>query len=670
MHHLYIIWEDFRNGVYWNLHAQKLDKNGNFFWQAGGLDIFANVEENHQNPNIVPDGYGGMLFVYQKYSSETHGTDIYRGRLNSSGELLFHFATCYSQDEQLNPVIMKKGSKALLCWEDRRNGNWDLYAQMIRLNDGILEWDVNGVPVIKTDADERNPVVITAASYGYQVFSWLQRSGKETKVYVQKLNNLGEPAWGEEGKEVCATSRSQTEPAIWPDAEGGLWCSWTDRRDPGSAHIYLQHVNGLGRPLLRKEGSKMAAEHSQVWAKLAGLKILAARTGHFFVVWEDFRSGDKDPDLYIQKLDQRGKPVWRRGGIPVCLAPGEQSRPVLVEDGVGGVIVSWADRRNMRDDNIYAQRISAWGKMLWRSDGVQVCGAASDQNSIRAISDGKEGIVLCWVDARTLVETGFDLYIQRIGHDGASLWRKDGKPFARYPGLQSAPSLVSDGQGGAYIAWMDARSAHSNIYVQHIDEFGIYEWEYGGRCPVPMSANQRNPSLVRNRTGDLFLAWQEGRFGDGFEKLFLQCITPNGRKLWDRYGIQVCNHPGRQARPKLAVDDYGNLWVAWLDERNRRYAGVQLMAQKYDIGGEVKWQDDGVKLGESMEEWNPYGITLDAKGNFYAIWNQENASEHRNIFYQKINPDGAKKFGYGGNRMGGEAEHQNAPIGIDGDCGR
>lgn len=661
-HYLYLMWEDFRNGLYWNLYAQKLDAGAAFFWKAGGLDVFAGVEESHQNPAMVPDGYGGLLFVYQKYSSETHGTDIYRGRLNASGEVGFHFATCFSQDEQLNPRIVKKGSKALLCWEDRRNGNWDLYAQMIRLKDGLLEWGINGVPVVKTPNDERNPVVISSSSYGYQVFSWLQKEGDNYRIAVQKLDNLGEPAWDPAGRLVCTASNDQTEPAILPDESGGLWCAWTDRRDAGTAYVYAQRMSGIGKPMLESDGVRLAADHSQPFARVTGLKMLAGKTGEFYLVWEDYRNGDKNSDIYLQKIAADGTSLWRNGGIPVCIAPGEQNRPIMIEDGVGGVIVSWIDRRNGRDDNVYAQRISSWGKVLWRDDGVVACDAPFDQSSIRAVTDGKEGIVLCWVDARSVAESGFDLYIQRLGHDGEPLWQLGGKPFAKFDGLQTSPSLAEDGSGGAFVTWMDSRGTASNIYVQHMNEFGMQEWEPGGRLLAASPVNQRQPEIVRNFEEDLYIVWQDGRHGDGIEKLFMQSITSDGHKLWDMGGIHVCNYPGRQSKPSIIGDAAGNFWVAWLDERSKRTLGVQLLCQKYNIGGDHLWQEDGITIGESMEEWNDFEIGLNKNGYFYLVWNQLVAGGNHNVFYQKLHPDGSKKFDYSGFRLGGPEENQLSPV--------
>jgi hypothetical protein len=659
-HFLYLVWEDFRNGVYWNLHAQKLDQAGNFFWTAGGMDIFAGVEENQNRPSIVPDGYGGLLFVYQKYSAETEGTDIYRGRINSGGDVIFHFATCYAENEQRNPIIMKKGSKAVLCWEDRRSGNWDIYAQMIRLHDGILEWDVNGVAVANTAMEEVAPVVITGASYGYQLFSWTRQSAESKQIFVQKINNLGEGAWAAGGVSVCPYSNEQLAPAILADEMGGLWCLWTDQQEV-AAHVFLQHINGNCLPLLQRNGIRLGVTHQGVYARIGGLEVLAAKTGEYYLVWEDGRNGARNSDIYLQKLDANGRPVWRRNGIPVCLAPDDQSSPILVEDGVGGVIVTWYDRRKGKDENIYAQRVSAGGILLWPSDGVVVCDAPGDQNSIHAISDGHEGMVLSWVDARSLTETGFDLYLQRIGHDGDALWGPNGKPFSNFPGLQTGPRMLADGTGGAFMVWMDARNGVSNIFLQRINSFGIYEWEYGGRAASPSIHAQRYPFAVVNEQNELNIGWQESHQGDSYDKLYLQSYTSNGGRLWESGGKPVCSHGGRQTAVQISSGAASDFWVTWLDDREKNFSGLQLMIQKYDLSGRALWNPDGIPLGERLEEWNEYVCISNYTGHITAAWTSRVTANSKHLYLQRVDPEASKTLGEKGFALGKPNTHQFSP---------
>jgi len=639
--HLFVIWEDFRNGVYWNLFGQKIDRAGNLKWKPSGLDIFAGVEENHHEPDIVPDDRGGMLFVYQKYSSTTRGTDIYRGRLNSEGELLFHYATCFSQDEQLNPLIIKKGSKAILVWEDRRHGNWDIYGQMIRLGDGILEWGINGISIVKTGVDERYPVLIGSTTYNYQVFAWLARGEEGDAIRVQKMNNLGEAAWNPAGIVVSNASKDQFDPAIIADEQGGLFCSWSDRRNKRFSPIQVQHLDGEGKAVFTSEGARLGGNHAENQADIRSIKVLATLDDHFFVAWEDLRNGVGNSDIYLQKVDANGHSLWRNRGVPVCHYKGDQSQPYLVDDGVGGVIVTWSDQRHGKGDDIYAQRINRHGKRLWSSSGVKVCDAASSQSQVRGVSDGKEGALLAWVDARSLKTSGFDLYIQRINYAGELLWARNGKPFVDLPGLQTSPDLASDGTGGAYIAWMDYRGANSNIYAQHVNQFGMYQWEREGRCLVPMENNQRHPVMVRNFEHDLYLVWQEERFGNPDAKLFMQCLTPSGIRLWEPSGLRVCRNNGEQSFPDIVTDAYGNLWVSWLDSRYDDVSGTGLYIQKFEIGGDEVWTSNGIQLGERITGVGDYSICLDQEDRLMATWVAlDPTTEKEKVHFQIVTPDG------------------------------
>jgi hypothetical protein len=167
---------------------------------------------------------------------------------------------------------------------------------------------------------------------------------------------------------------------------------------------------------------------------------------------------------------------------------------------------------------------------------------------------------------------------------------------------------------------------------------------------------------LKNFENDLYIVWQEGRFGDGYEKLFMQCITPDGHRLWDYGGTQVCKYPGRQSKPLLVGDAGGNFWVSWLDQRDQNRLGVQLLAQKFNIGGDPQWQSDGIWVGESMEEWNDFEVGVNKRGYLYLVWNQKTASGKKNVFYQKLHPDGVKKFDYSGIRLGDEDENQLSPV--------
>jgi len=57
------------------------------------------------------------------------------------------------------------------------------------------------------------------------------------------------------------------------------------------------------------------------------------------------------------------------------------------------------------------------------------------------------------------------------------LWEENGNEICGASDDQRSPKIISDGAGGAIIAWEDHRSGTSDIYAQHIDSSGAVLWE-------------------------------------------------------------------------------------------------------------------------------------------------------------------------------------------------
>ena len=666
-HGLVVVWEDFRNGKYWNLFCQRIDEFGQSRWHSDGLDIFAGRIENQKAPKVIPDGYGGLVFVYQQYSEKTRGFDIARARIDVNGDLIYHYSLCHTYGDQIKPVIAKKGGVAVVAWEDTRNEQRDIYGQMFSIRDGLTKWETNGVSIAASVDDEFNPMILTSVTGNYQLFGWQREMNGKMKLGVKRLAEDGSPVWNTYGVKLCEADGQQTEMSLWLAESGGLWASWTDTRMPPYTKIYVQRVHENSAVLLEKEGFLLAGAHHDEHAKIDGLSVLEAQNGDYFLAWQDFRNGEDNPDLYIQRMTVSGEQLWKDGGVMVCGARGEQARPFLINDGSGGVIIAWVDSRNGRDENLYAQRISGKGRLLWEAEGVAVCEAPKGQTHIRAISDGKEGVIIAWSDARDFLQTGFDLYIQRIDHAGVVMWGKNGKPFARFAGLQSSPSLVEDGNGGAYICWMDMRDGPANIYLQHINAYGIYVWEYGGRVAVKEAYNQRNPSMTLNDRGDICLVWEDARYGDGKEKIVMQCITPEGGRYWGSIGMQVCNMAGKQANPKVLTDANGFLYVSWLDHRAKEFGGIKLISQKFDSKGIAQWQLEGVTIAENLGEYNDFRQEISPKEEVYFSWSA-NASGKSLAYYQKLDSKGVKQLNLDGYLLGTQnGEHFSPDVCINKD---
>jgi len=188
---------------------------------------------------------------------------------------------------------------------------------------------------------------------------------------------------------------------------------------------------------------------------------------------------------------------WTTDGVPICTASGHQSGPTIVSDGLGGAIITWQDYRSGNYD-IYAQRVSSTGVVLWTTNGVPICTASDDQWSPTIVSDGLGGAIITWRDFRG---GSFGIYAQRVSSTGVVLWTTNGVPICTASGGQWYPTIVSDGLGGAIITWQDYRSGNYDIYAQRVSSTGVVLWTTNGVPICTASGDQWYPTIVSDGLG-------------------------------------------------------------------------------------------------------------------------------------------------------------------------
>lgn len=75
------------------------------------------------------------------------------------------------------------------------------------------------------------------------------------------------------------------------------------------------------------------------------------------------QSGQANPDIYAQRIDATGAPVWTLDGRPASLAISAQRNPWIASDGAGGAVLAWEDARSVTAARIYAQHVNANGSL-------------------------------------------------------------------------------------------------------------------------------------------------------------------------------------------------------------------------------------------------------------------------------------------------------------------
>lgn len=460
----------------------------------------------------------------------------------------------------------------------------------------------------------------------------MKRAVKRRWVLAWCLLLLGassaKAAWIEDGVPLCTADAFQINPAMVPDGEGGAIVVWWDFRNDGEADLYAGRVDADGNAVWGADGVSICTQPGDQY----GADIVSDGAGGAIIAWHDERGCNVCWDIYAQRIDADGVPLWAVDGVLVCGASAYQTYPRLVTDGQQGAIILWEDERGFVAKDIYAQRLDGDGNALWAVDGVPVCTAANVQDDAALVSDGQGGAWIVWQDARAGGSDYWDVYAQRVDADGVLSWTGTGLPVCTATGDQRWPGIVADGNGGAIVAWSDYRSgADCDIYAQRLRlPFGPI-WPVNGVALCVATGSQYSPQLASDLQQGAILAWRDVRGTD--MDVYAQRVTAGGTAAWPGDGVVICAAGGNQLGPRITSDGLGGAVVVWEDAR----AGVgaeDVYAQRVDSAGDTLWDLHGKALVHA-----PYGqrfpaSAADGTGGAIVAWQDDRANGDWDIYAQ------------------------------------
>ena len=433
----------------------------------------------------------------------------------------------------------------------------------------------NGMPVCTADSAQIVPAV-TPDDNGGSIITWQDYRDGSWDIYAQRVNASGVSQWTMDGVTICMAGGDQQRPQIVGDASGGAIIVWQDYRD-GNWDIYAQRVNSSGEAQWALDGIPVC---SAVFDQL-GIALIGDGLGGAILTWEDNRSNVVDcPDIYAQRLDATGAGLWTADGVCVCNEASAQHGPRLVSDNSGGAFITWYDHR-AGDYDIYTQRVASAGAVQWTTNGVATCTMGTDQLKPDICSDGADGVIITWYDYRST--TDYNIYAQRVGPSGAIVWVVDGIVMNNNVAYdQINPRIVSDGVGGALIAWQDyVTGTTSDIYAQRVAAAGAVLWTATGVTICTAAGDQRNPQIVTDGNSGAFVTWEDLRDSANCD-IYAQRIAADAAITWPATGYLICDADSNQTSPTMASDgDFGAV-IAWRDCRN---GSCDIYAQGVNVSG-------------------------------------------------------------------------------------
>lgn len=242
-HGAFIVWNDGRNTVDWDIYLQRIRADGSLPWSSGvpissytGDQMYARIIESDRN---------SVIMAWE----DNRGTDpdVYVMKFDSSGTYHWgNFPVCSATGQQTNIQLASDGDGgAIVVWEDWRTTYGDIYAQ--RVNAGSVKWATDGVGVCDAAGNQMFPL-ITDDGLGGAVIAWNDsREDPYSDIFTQKIGHDGNAVWADDGIPLCSVYGSQqTVFGLTYDGLGGAIGVWSDGRDVTDWDVYAQRVEMNG----------------------------------------------------------------------------------------------------------------------------------------------------------------------------------------------------------------------------------------------------------------------------------------------------------------------------------------------------------------------------------------------------------------------------------------
>ncbi len=396
---------------------------------------------------------------------------------------------------------------------------------------------------------------------------------------------------------------------------------------------------------------------------------------------------------------------WIPNGVQVSPAPG--SRPALVPDGSGGVLIGW------NGDGVRVQRLTGEGDVApgWPLEGVIVGPPSAESRSVALEPNGDGGAWVVWttVDHVSVTRLVRSIHIQRITGAGTTPGiPAGGIEVSTSRGVNHPLALTSDGTGGLVLlgtssnfdcvegycnppapyTWVTRVLANgmfatgwpfelaqnerrhgfvardplsptllvgtggsTNVHATRLTLDGELApgWTSAGVPVVVASAGPDNFSHGPDGSGGMFLAWRDyrnGPAGFGFD-IFAQHVLANGEVAagWQPGGVSVAaNAIGEQQHARIVSDGADGAFVAWQDLRSGTWKLYVLHLSPSGVP-EPGWSANGNLLASTAGAQDGHSIVSDGLGGVVIAW-LDHGSSPEQIRVQRLRGDGSRAPGW------------------------
>ncbi len=360
----------------------------------------------------------------------------------------------------------------------------------------------------------------------------------------------------------AAVEHSQPRIAVIPGK--GFAVVWSDYRS-GDRSIYIQRFTPQGDAI----GGNLLVNTDTNRAYQAGPALGIDGTGHYNVVWQDYRDGSYPfgPHVYFQRFDSALAAVGSNRNLTVEKPDSLKEFPDIAIDAWGRGVVVWADYRN-RNWDIYGQLISPTGALVGSNFKVNDDIGVGQQHAPRVSMSGDGWFVVTWYDNRYGSD---DIFVQRFDTLGTRLGPNTRVNSDGGTARQAYPDVAADVLGHFTVVWTDWRNGvypvNPDVYARKFDTL-LQPLTPDIRVSTDgAGAAQRDPAVAVDRNGNVAIVWSDSSSSSW--DVHGQMIDATGAIREVNFRANSFTDSA-QLQPDVALDGR-NRYVTWVDKRNGQF---------------------------------------------------------------------------------------------------
>jgi hypothetical protein len=582
-----VVWIDQRNcNVGGDIYGQLFDSPGKPHGSNFRINDDAVLGTSHNSPSAAMNEDGSFFVIWADWrNSSLYGSDIYGQLFDSAGKPVGQNYTVEDEmyGHELPSISTDGAARCVAVWQAwaTPDGGQDIYGRIFD-NRGMgegLSFEISN-DTVGCNMQEHPSVAMNQKRkfvvvwHDYQYGEYFPRD-----VYGRCFNADG--SGGLIFRIDDDTSGVQGYPSAGIDSSGNFWVVWEDKRN-GNYDIFCQRYDQLGNP----QGRNFRINDDQGSSDHLYPRIAVAPSGWVYVVWEDYRNGAGDPDIYLQQFDPFGVAVGGNYRVNSNGYETPEANPAVALTNRWNCEVVW-------QENWTPNHIDIYGNNLW----------SQHQNFV--VNDD-------------------------IGSSNQG----------KYSSSAAEASIAMGSSGRSIIVWTDARHDHWDIYAELYDASGNPLTKNFPVAVMEDSSQGLTPVAAMDSSGNFIVVYCErnGTF-DEPRRIFARRYDPSGNPLGPIFQA-ADDTTGEQYEPSVAMDKKGNFVIAWTDER-RGWMG-DIYAQFYDASGKPVGSNFLVN-DDPIENWQgSSSVALDGQGNFMIVWwDNRNGGAGDNIYGQCYSGQGS-----------------------------